>query len=225
MLGKRNAVPHIIGTLFRFVKEGDISTPDGGTDGADQAVPVDRPVRADARRNLDALLTAAMAVFAESGVDAPVREIAERAGVGVGTVYRHFPQRSDLIVAVLKGQFDACADDAAKLAAEFAPDEALDRWIGRYVELMSTKRGFAAALHSGDPAYHGLRDYFMQRMEPAMRGLLERAAETGAIRGGVNAWDFLQAVATLSHGRDGEQAESARGMVRLLVDGLRYNSR
>src|SRR5579871_4585158 len=91
-----------------------------------------RPIRADARRNLDALLRAAMAVFATSGVDAPVREIAEKAGVGVGTVYRHFPQRSDLIVAVFRHQVDACADAAPVLAAEHEPGEALARWMQRY---------------------------------------------------------------------------------------------
>jgi AcrR family transcriptional regulator len=82
--------------------------------------PVDeqapRAKRVDAQRNLHSLLQAAMEVFAQSGVDAPVREIAERAGVGVGTVYRHFPQRADLIVAVLKSQIDACADAAAEFA-------------------------------------------------------------------------------------------------------------
>jgi AcrR family transcriptional regulator len=82
-------------------------------------------LRADAQRNTDALLEAALAVFATSGVDAPVREIAVKAGVGVGTVYRHFPQRSDLIVAVFRHQVDGCADAAAVLAAEHAPGEAL----------------------------------------------------------------------------------------------------
>jgi AcrR family transcriptional regulator len=112
-----------------------------------------RPARADARRNLDALLKAAMAVFAESGVDAPVREIAERAGVGVGTVYRHFPQRSDLIAAVFRQEIDACADAAPRIAAEYPPGEALSRWMQRYVDFIAAKRGLAAALHSGDPAY------------------------------------------------------------------------
>ena len=74
-------------------------------------------MRVDAQRELASLLQAAMEVFAQSGVDAPVREIAERAGVGLGTVYRHFPQRSDLIVAVFKNQIDACADAAAVFAS------------------------------------------------------------------------------------------------------------
>ena len=81
----------------------------GGRNGAGREVPESRPVRADAQRNMDALLKAALAVFATSGVDAPVREIAEKAGVGVGTVYRHFPERSDLIAAVMRREIDACA--------------------------------------------------------------------------------------------------------------------
>src|ERR1041385_1283416 len=96
----------------------------------------DRPVRADARRNMEALLKSALAVFATSGVDAPVREIAEKAGVGVGTVYRHFPQRSDLIVAVFRQEVDACAAAAAELAAEHEPAEALARWMQRYVDFV-----------------------------------------------------------------------------------------
>ena len=100
-------------------------------DPSDDEGPQDRTgrrVRADAQRNLDALLEAAKAVFATSGVDAPVREIAEKAGVGIGTVYRHFPQRSDLIAAVFRHEIDACAEAAPLLAAEHAPGEALAKW-------------------------------------------------------------------------------------------------
>ena len=97
-------------------------------------------VRADAQRNIVAVLEAAKAVFAESGVDAPVREIAARAGVGAGTLYRHFPQRSDLVVAVFRHEIDECADTAAAPAAESAPGEALARWLRRYSSLIATKR-------------------------------------------------------------------------------------
>src|ERR1700749_3405386 len=82
-----------------------------------------RRKRADARRKMDSLLQAAMEVFKKSGVDAPVREIAEKAGVGLGTVYRHFPQRSDLIVAVCQTQVDVCADAAAEMARKYEPGE------------------------------------------------------------------------------------------------------
>src|ERR1700748_3571951 len=92
----------------------------------------DRRVRADAQRSLDALLQAAKEVFATSGVDAPVREIADKAGVGLGTLYRHFPQRADLVAAVFKREIDACADAAPVLAAKHAPFDALKAWMQRY---------------------------------------------------------------------------------------------
>lgn len=185
----------------------------------------DRRVRADAQRSLDALLQAAKAVFATSGVDAPVREIAETAGVGVGTVYRHFPTRADLIAAVFRREIDACADAASPLAAAYPPFEALSRWIDRYVGFIATKRGLAAALHSGDPAYESLPAHRNDRLVPALGGLLEAAAAAGAVRPGVDAYDLLNAVGSLYMTvRDEPGAESARRMVTLLVDGLRYGA-
>jgi AcrR family transcriptional regulator len=184
-----------------------------------------RPARADARRNLDALLKAAMAVFAESGVDAPVREIAERAGVGVGTVYRHFPQRSDLIAAVFRQEIDACADAAPRIAAEYPPGEALSRWMQRYVDFIAAKRGLAAALHSGDPAYEALPLYFQKRLEPALQALLEAAAEAGEARSGFAAGDLLRAAASLSTPAHDVGPDHGRRMVALLVDGLRCGTK
>jgi AcrR family transcriptional regulator len=183
-----------------------------------------RRVRADARRNLDALLRAAMAVFATSGVDAPVREIAEKAGVGIGTVYRHFPQRSDLIIAVFRQEVDACADAAPALAAAHEPGEALTRWMRRYVDFIAAKRGLAAALHSGDPAYEVLPVYFQQRLQPALQSLLDAAAAAGAVRAGFDPIDLLRAVAVLSTPGQDAEPEHGRRLVDLLVDGLRYGA-
>src|SRR5580692_6856985 len=115
-----------------------------------------RRKRADGLRKMDSLLQAAMEVFAKSGVDAPVREIAERAGVGLGTLYRHFPQRADLIAAVFRREIDACADIAPVLAESQAPFDALASWMQRYAAFVGTKRGLAQALHSGDPAFDNL---------------------------------------------------------------------
>jgi AcrR family transcriptional regulator len=183
-----------------------------------------RPMRADAQRKVSSLLQAAMEVFAESGVDAPVREIAERAGVGLGTVYRHFPQRSDLIVAVFRNQMDACADAAPVIASKYEPGEALARWMQRYVDFIGTKRGLAAALHSGDPAYSALPGYFDKRLRPALERLLDSAVTAGVVRPGIKADDLLRAVATLCHGPHGQEPPYARKMVELLVDGLRYGT-
>ncbi|TIV99592.1 MAG: TetR/AcrR family transcriptional regulator, partial [Mesorhizobium sp.] len=168
---------------------------------------------------LDALLQAAKTVFATSGVDAPVREIAEKAGVGVGTVYRHFPKRSDLVAAVFRREIDACAAAAPLLAASYEPGEALLKWIERYVAFIATKRGLAEALHSGDPVFEPLPLYFQQNLKPALGQLLRAAATAGEIRGDVDAGDLLNAIARLSG------ADQAQRMVALLVDGLRYGKK
>ncbi len=184
----------------------------------------DRRVRADAQRSIDALLQAAIAVFATSGVDAPVREIAEKAGVGIGTVYRNFPQRADLVAAVFRHEVDACADAAPILAAEHAPGEALARWMQRYAAFIATKRGLASALHSGDPTFDTLPAYFQQRLKPALQALLEAAAAAGEARNDVDAEELLNAVARLCMSASNDRADHARRMVALLVDGLRYRA-
>ena len=144
--------------------------------GAPERAP--RRLRADAQRNIGSLLAAAKAVFGTSGVDAPAKEIADLAGVGVGTLYRHFPQRSDLVKAVLQHEIDACADAAPALAAAHEPGAALANWLHRYTEFLATKRGLATALHSGDPAFDALPGYFFQRLEPAL-GVAARRRGSG----------------------------------------------
>jgi len=193
-------------------------------DGVELRDRTDRRVRADAQRNIEALLQAAREVFATSGVDAPVREIAEKAGVGVGTVYRHFPQRSDLIAAVFRREIDACADAAPILANEHDPFEALANWMQRYTAFIAAKRGLAAALHSGNPAFDTLPAYFDQRLRPALLTLLESAAAAGEVRTDVDADDILRAVASLCMSAKDDRAGHARRMVALLVDGLRYRT-
>lgn len=187
----------------------------------DTDAPIPRAKRVDAARNLRSLLQAAMEVFARSGVDAPVREIAERAGVGVGTFYRHFPQRADLILAVLKSQIDDCADAAAGLAAECEPAEALARWMQRYVDFIVTKRGLSSALQSDSAAYAALPDYFYGRLRPALASLLRTAVERNAIRPGYEADELLRTVATLCKANPAGDPAETRKMVALLVDGLR----
>ncbi|MCB8879940.1 TetR/AcrR family transcriptional regulator [Acidisoma cellulosilytica] len=181
----------------------------------------ERRVRADAQRNLDALLQAAKAVFVTSGVDAPVREVAEKAGVGIGTLYRHFPQRADLIAAVFRREIDACADAAAVLAAEHPPFEALALWMQRYAVFVATKKGLAPALHSGDTAFCTLRAHFEERVRPAIKMLLDAAVAAGAVRPDVDPDDLIIAVSSLgSSGYTDKPGRVAR-IVALLADGLR----
>lgn len=184
-----------------------------------------RNVRADSRRNLDALLEAAKAVFAASGVDAPVREVAARAGVGIATLYRHFPQRSDLVAAVFRREVDGCAAAAPSLAREHEPGEALARWLRRYTSFIATKRGLAASLHSGDPAFDGLPAYFRQNLEPALKLLLDAAVAAGQIRDDIEAYDLLRAVANLTIATGEPTAVRSGQMIELLIDGLRYGAR
>jgi len=157
-----------------------------------------------------------------TGVDAPAKEIADAAGVGVGTLYRHFPLRSDLVKAVFQHEVDACADAAPALAAAHEPGAALAGWLLRYTEFLATKRGLAAALHSGDPAYGALPGYFMGRLEPALGSLLDAAMASGEIRAGISARDLLYAVANLCLPVPGAGVSYSQRMVALLIDGLRF---
>ncbi len=191
--------------------------------GVSPGVP-QRALRADAQRNVGALLEAARAVFATAGVDAPAKEIADLAGVGVGTLYRHFPQRSDLVKAVFQHGVDACADAAPALAAANEPGAALEQWLRQYTVFVGTKRGLAAALHSGDPAYGALPGYFMRRLEPALASLLDAAIAVGEIRAGTSARDLLHAVANLCMPVPDEGPAYSQRMVALLLDGLRFGA-
>lgn len=183
-----------------------------------------RRKRVDAQRNLVALLDAAKTVFARSGVDAPVKEILDAAGVGAGTLYRHFPHRSDLVAAVLAHEIDECAEAGAALGAAHGPAEALNLWLQRFTEFVATKRGLASALHSGDPAFEGLPGYFLQRLEPVVEQLITAAVGTGAIRADVAARDLLYAVALLCQPVPGQSVTYNQRMVEIFIDGLHGSS-
>jgi AcrR family transcriptional regulator len=189
-----------------------------GTDSTDHAP---RRQRADAQRNVGALLEAAKAAFAASGVDAPAKEITDLAGVGVGTLYRHFPRRSDLVAAVLEREIDALAAAGPAFSAAHDPTATLVKWLHRYTEFVGTKRGLAAAMHSGDPAFDALPGYFMQRLEPVVATLLEAAAATGETRADVSAKDLLHAVALLCQPVSGEELAHNQRLVAIFADGLR----
>jgi AcrR family transcriptional regulator len=197
------------------------STQQSPADIHDRARPDGRRRRADAQRNITSLLEAAKTLFGASGVDAPAREIADAAGVGVGTLYRHFPRRSDLVVAVIRRDIDAQADAARALLDAHRPGDALVIWLDRYAELLATKRGLADALHSGDPAFEQLPDYFWRRLGPELASLLSAAADDGEIRRDIDSVDLLKAIAHLSHSAAEEGTAYSRRMIKLLVDGLR----
>ncbi|MQY17367.1 TetR/AcrR family transcriptional regulator [Nocardia macrotermitis] len=183
--------------------------------------PAPRRRRADAQRNVDALLEAAKSVFADSGVDAPAKEITDRAGVGVGTLYRHFPQRSDLVAAVLEREIDVCVEAGPTLSAAYGPVEALTRWLYRLTEFVGTKRGLATAIHSGAPKFDDLADRLLARLVPVLAGLLDAAVATGEVRDDIGARELLHAVALLCRPVPGEELSYNQHMVGVLIDGLR----
>ncbi|MEU7850274.1 TetR/AcrR family transcriptional regulator [Micromonospora parva] len=187
--------------------------------GSEQPVP---RKRADARRNEEALLDAAAAAFVASGVDVPVRNIAVRAGVGVGTIYRHFPTRADLIVAVYRHQIEACAEAGpALLAGSDTPHAALAQWIDLFVDFLVTKHGLAAALQSDDAAFQTLHAYFVDRLVPVCDQLLDAAVAADEIRPSMDAYGLLRGVGNLCIGAGNDPRYDARRLVGLLIAGLR----
>jgi AcrR family transcriptional regulator len=178
--------------------------------------------RADARRNEKTLLDAAAAAFIISGVDVPVRDIAAKAGVGVGTVYRHFPTRADLIVAVYRHQVEACAEAGpALLANSSTPHAALARWINLFVDFLVTKHGLAEVLQSDDAAFETLHAYFLDLLVPVCAQLLDAAATAGEILPDMDAYELLRGVGNLCIGADSNPRYHARHMVELVIAGLR----
>ncbi|GKL53107.1 TetR/AcrR family transcriptional regulator [Klebsiella variicola] len=178
-----------------------------------------RGARADARRNHEQLLKTASTLFREKSVMVPMKDIAREAGIGVGTLYRHFPHRADLIAAVFRNEVDECAMAAERLCQEFSSCEALDRWIALYVQLIVTKRGLASVLHSGESAYADLPAYFETRLVSSLEKLL--AHVTGNIRVNTLATDILRGIALLcAHAAKGDLLQTQR-LVKLFLKGIR----
>ncbi|MEV0234026.1 TetR/AcrR family transcriptional regulator [Nonomuraea sp. NPDC050786] len=183
---------------------------------------VAQPRRADARRNKETLLDAAAAIFVASGVEAPIRDIAAKAGVGTATIYRHFPTRADLIIAVYRHQVEACAEAGpALLAGGATPYAALQQWINQFVDFLVTKHGLAAVLQSKDAGFDALHAYFLDRLVPVCSQLLDAAAGAGEIRPGLEAYELMRGVGNLCIGAESDPRYNARRLVELLIAGLR----
>ncbi|ARP71051.1 TetR/AcrR family transcriptional regulator [Streptomyces pluripotens] len=191
----------------------------GRDKGGEQAA---RPKRADARRNQKTLLDAAATVFVTSGVEAAVRDIAAEAGVGTATIYRHFPTRADLIVAVYRHQVEACAEAGpALLAAGPTPYAALRQWIDLFVDFLVTKHGLAAVLQPDSPGFESLHASFLDRLVPVCAQLLDAAAGSGEIRSDVVAYELMRGVGNLCIGAEDDPRYNPRRLAGVLVAGLR----
>ena len=180
-----------------------------------------RSKRADAVRNQQTLLAAAAAVFVTSGVDAPIREIAARAGVGIGTIYRHFPTRADLVVAVYRHQVEACAEAGPTLLADAdSPLSALRQWVDLFVGFLVTKHGLANAMQSDNSGFEALHSYFLDRLVPVCEQLLNAAVDADEIKPGTQAYELMRGIGNLCIGRDSDPRYDPRRLVELLLQGL-----
>ena len=180
--------------------------------------------RADVERNERALLDAAATVFATSGVDATVREVAAAAGVGMGTLYRHFPTRADLVVAVYRHQIDACADAGpALLASASSPFAALLDWIHLFVDFLGTKHGLASVMQGDPTGFSALHTLFLDRLMPVLSDLLTAARAEGEVVADISAYELLRAVGDLCAWAVPDSNYDVRRIVTLLVTGLRQD--
>jgi AcrR family transcriptional regulator len=180
-----------------------------------------RPKRADARRNYEKVLAAAREAFAEGGEATALEEIARRAGVGIGTLYRHFPNRQALLEALYVDEVEEICRSAAELEGA-EPWEALSAWFGRFIGYIATKRALAAELlnyldHEA-PLFQTCRAELFAAGEP----LLKRAQQAGVVRPDVTIADVIQMVIGISKLPASEPGQNEH-LVRIALDGLRYS--
>src|SRR6266545_6444910 len=182
-----------------------------------------RPLRADAQRNRDKLLDVAVRAFSQDGPDVTLEAIAKEAGVGIGTLYRHFPTREALIEAAYRNELAAVCDASPELLATMPPAEALRTWMDRFVDYMTRKMGMADALRaviaSGANPYAQSRELLVGAIKP----LLDAGAADGVIRADVSADDVLVSLSGVALAA-GAKRDQADRLLNLLLDGLRYQS-
>ena len=184
-----------------------------------------RARRADACRNRDRLLDVASTAFAARGVDASLEWIAKEAGVGIGTLYRHFPNRDALMEAVYRHNLDQLIAEADELSATKPPVEALEEFMQRFVAYVATKKGLATHLKTVVSADSDLFASSQERMNATITGLVEAAVASGGIRKDVDPADLLRALAGVCMTTDMSQSQEQPCRIsRLLMDGLRYGA-
>jgi AcrR family transcriptional regulator len=180
-----------------------------------------RPLRADAQRNRDKILSTATRVFADQGLDAHLEHIAREAGVGTATLYRNFPTRELLIEAAYRNELGRLCDAAPDLLAAMPPREALRDWMGRFIDYATAKLGMAEALRavveSGVNPYAHSREMMLE----ALTSLMDASVKTAAIRSDISATDMFAALTgiALASGKP-DQREQAERLLDLTLDGL-----
>jgi AcrR family transcriptional regulator len=188
---------------------------------ARSAEPVRKP-RADAIRNRERVLEAAKAVFSAGGPEASLEAVARRAGVGIGTLYRHFPTREALFEAVYRREVQQLSELAEQLKSEADPVDALRRWLRSNVEFVATKKGMSAALALAVQSSSELHAFSFDRLTKAIGALLDRAVAAGEIRSDISPEDILRALVGMCymHDQPGWQSTVLR-LLDVFVDGLR----
>ncbi len=192
---------------------------------AQSAAATVRKPRADAIRNRERVLESAKAVFSAGGPDASLEAVARRAGVGIGTLYRHFPTREALFEAVYRREVQQLGELAEALKSEADPVDALRRWLRSNVEFVATKKGMSAALALAVTSSSELSAFSFERLTKAIAALLDRAVAAGEIRSDVSAEDILRALVGMCylHDQPGWQASVVR-LLDVFVDGLRIRT-
>jgi AcrR family transcriptional regulator len=192
---------------------------------ADQTIETARKPRADAVRNRERVLEAAKIVFNAGGPEASLEAVAKRAGVGIGTLYRHFPTRESLFEAVYRREVQQLGDLAEALKNDAAPVDALRRWLHATVELVATKKGMMAALALVAHSPSELYAFSFDRLTKAVGALLDRAVAAGEIRADLSPEDVLRALIGMSymHDQPGWQ-DSVMRLIDVFVDGLRVQN-
>jgi AcrR family transcriptional regulator len=187
--------------------------------------PHDKPLRKDAARNREKVLAAAVGLFAERGTEGSLEEVAKRAGVGIGTLYRHFPTRDALVEAAYRNEVAQLRTAADELLAELPPDAALEAWMRRFVDYGSAKRGMRDALQSIAGGSATLFADTRSQVTEAVAVLLRAGADAGTLRADVEPEDVLRAMGAIWMIADGDDfPEQAMRVLGLVLDGLRYRA-
>jgi AcrR family transcriptional regulator len=184
-----------------------------------------RPLRADAQRNREKLLAAAAAAFAEQGEDVALETVAARAGVGIGTFYRHFPNRDALVVAAYRHEVAQLCAAAPELLVERSPEQALRAWAERFTDYIATKRSMGSALRSAAGSDSPLFAETRELILGAIRRLLAAGAAAGTLRADVDSADVLRVLNGIWYLPAGPEWRDTVGrMLDLVIDGLRYGA-
>ncbi|MCL2514583.1 MAG: TetR/AcrR family transcriptional regulator [Microbacteriaceae bacterium] len=177
--------------------------------------------RADVERNERALLEAAAAVFAQSGRHATVRDVAEAAGVGMGTLYRHFPTRGDLVIAVYRHQIEVCAAAGPELLrAEPSPLEATRKWMLLFADFLGAKHGMVTVMRGDPQGLATLHALFLERLAPVLTALLDAGRAVGEVASDATAYELMRAVGDLCAFAPDDPDYDVRRVIALLVRGL-----